>query len=113
MLDVVPERMLRYTHLSSVSQLPDVPDHHSVIAFELAARDGATAVRLVVERFATESIFRHLRLYWNGTLDVFKAWVERSCPQAFSQTCDTTRSSSAAALAAPAASGNPPRRAGA
>jgi len=30
-----------------------------------------------MERFATETIFRHLDVYWNGTLAVFKAFVER------------------------------------
>jgi uncharacterized protein YndB with AHSA1/START domain len=76
-LDAVPGVLLRYTHLSSVSVLADVPEHYSVIAFALAAVDGGTAVRLTVERFATETIYRHLNLYWRGTLDVFKAFVER------------------------------------
>lgn len=76
-LDVVPGALLRYTHLSSVSALADVPEHYSVIAFELTALDGGTAVRLTVERFATDTIFRHLDLYWRGTMEVFKAFVER------------------------------------
>jgi uncharacterized protein YndB with AHSA1/START domain len=76
-LDAVPVALLRYTHLSSVSGLADVPEHYSVIAFTLEAVDGGTAVRLTVERFATETIFRHLNLYWRGTLDVFKAFVEQ------------------------------------
>jgi uncharacterized protein YndB with AHSA1/START domain len=75
-LDAVPGARLRYTHLSSVSALADVPEHYSVIAFALDAVDGGTAVRLTVERFATETIYRHLDLYWRGTLDVFKAFVE-------------------------------------
>jgi uncharacterized protein YndB with AHSA1/START domain len=77
-LACVPETALRYSHLSSVSHLPDMPEHHSVIAFELADADGGTSLRLVVERFATETIFRHLDLYWRGTMAVFKAFVEGS-----------------------------------
>lgn len=76
-LDVVPCALLRYTHLSSVSGLVDVPEHYSVIAFALDAVDGGTAVRLTVERFATETIYRHLDLYWRGTMEVFKAFVEK------------------------------------
>jgi uncharacterized protein YndB with AHSA1/START domain len=76
-LDAVPGALLRYTHLSSVSGLADVPAHYSTIAFALDAVDGGTAVRLTVERFPTETIYRHLNLYWRGTLDVFKAFVER------------------------------------
>jgi uncharacterized protein YndB with AHSA1/START domain len=79
-LDAVAGALLGYTHLSSVSGLADVPEHYSVVAFELAAVDGGTAVRLTVDRFATETIFRHLDLYWRGTMDVFKAFVERRVP---------------------------------
>lgn len=76
-LDAVPGALLRYTHLSSVSGLADVPEHYSVIAFVLDAADGGTAVRLTVERFSTDTIYRHLSLYWRGTMDVFKAYAER------------------------------------
>jgi len=49
-LDAVPCALLRYTHLSSVSGLADVPEHYSVIAFTLDAVDDGTAVRVTVER---------------------------------------------------------------
>lgn len=77
-LACVPATTLAYTHLSSVSGLPDLPEHHSVIAFDLMDADGGTTLRLVVEQFPTEIIFRHLNLYWRGTLDVFKTFVESS-----------------------------------
>lgn len=76
-LDAVPGALLRYTHLSSVSGLADVADHYSVIAFALDGAEGGTVVRLTVERFATDIIYRHLDLYWRGTMDVLKAFVER------------------------------------
>lgn len=76
-LDCVPERLLRYSHRSSVSQLPDTPDSDSEIAFALAPVGGGTAVHLAVQGFPTATIFRHLDLYWRGTLEVFKAFVER------------------------------------
>jgi uncharacterized protein YndB with AHSA1/START domain len=76
-LDVRPGQALRYSHLSSVSNLPDHPDHYSVIGFDLAALDNRTTVRLTVERFATDVIFKHLDLYWRGTLAALKAYVEQ------------------------------------
>jgi uncharacterized protein YndB with AHSA1/START domain len=76
-LDAVPGALLRYTHLSSVSALADLPEHYSVIAFALDAVEGGTALRLTVERFANDVIYRHLDLYWRGTMEVFKAFVER------------------------------------
>lgn len=75
-LDAVPGAPLRYTHLSSASGPADVPDRYSVIAFELTPVDGGTAVRVTVERFATDISFRHLDLYWRCTMDILKAFVE-------------------------------------
>jgi hypothetical protein len=34
-------------------------------------------LRSTVERFATDTILRHPDLYWRGTMEVFKAFVER------------------------------------
>jgi len=75
-LDVVPGRRLRYSHRSSVSQLPDEPGSDSVIGFELMPVEGGTALKVTVDGFPTEGIHRHLALYWRGTLGVFKGFVE-------------------------------------
>lgn len=39
--------------------------------------EAVPGVRLTVDRFATETIFGHLDLYWRAPMDVFKAFVER------------------------------------
>jgi uncharacterized protein YndB with AHSA1/START domain len=45
-----PEQVLRYTHLSSVSLLPDEPQNYSIIEFELASAGTRTAVTLTVDK---------------------------------------------------------------
>jgi uncharacterized protein YndB with AHSA1/START domain len=71
-----PGVRLRYTHLSSLSQLADEPGSYSTIDFELAAVSGGTALRVSVRGFPTESIFRHLDFYWRGTMSVLKELAE-------------------------------------
>lgn len=71
-----PEHRLSYTHLSSVSRLPDVPESYTTFDFLLApVRDG-TRLQLTLAGFPTESIYRHLAFYWSGTLAVLKRYVE-------------------------------------
>ena len=76
-LRVEPEHALAYTHLSSLSRLPDVPENHAEIEFVLAPAGEVTSVTLTLRRFPTESIARHLDFYWRGTLGVLKQFVER------------------------------------
>jgi uncharacterized protein YndB with AHSA1/START domain len=72
-----PMTQLTYTQLSSLSRLPDVPDNHTIISFNLRAIDDATSLSLLATRFPTESIFKHLQFYWRGTLQILKQYVEQ------------------------------------
>lgn len=71
-----PERLLQYTHLSSLSHLPDVIESYTVITFTLLAIDNQTELTVRVENFPTESIFKHHEFYWKGTLGVISKGVE-------------------------------------
>ncbi len=67
-LQFEPERVLQYSHLSSVSRLPDEPANYSVVEFRLAAiTDSQTALTLTLSNFPTEVIYKHLAYYWNVT----------------------------------------------
>lgn len=72
-----PYRRLAYTHLSSLSDLPDEPASHTTFAFTLSPAPGGTALDLIATGFPTESIFRHLRFYWGGALACLGRQAER------------------------------------
>lgn len=80
-LKVDPENELRYSYLSSLSQLPDHPDNYSIINFKLNQFGNGTEVVLTIANFPTESIFRHVDLYWQATLVILKQAVETSIVQ--------------------------------
>jgi len=71
-----PPYVLEYSHLSSFSNLPDTPLNHTVITFELADADDSTTLTLTVQNFPTESIYKHLALYWTTTLNVLKGFAK-------------------------------------
>ncbi|QIP14555.1 SRPBCC domain-containing protein [Spirosoma aureum] len=70
------ERKLRYSHLSSVSRLPDKPENYSILEFTLTPIDNQTLLALSIENFPTESIQKHLEFYWRTTVLLIKKSVE-------------------------------------
>ncbi len=71
-----PAALLRYSHLSSLSRLPDTVDNHSVLSFSLAPGPGGTTLTLTMDGFPTASISKHLDFYWRGTLGILKRFIE-------------------------------------
>lgn len=70
------ERKLSFTHLSSVSNLPEIPENYSKLIFTLEPSSIATLLSLTIENFPTESIQKHLEFYWKTTLVTIKNKVE-------------------------------------
>jgi uncharacterized protein YndB with AHSA1/START domain len=75
-LQFEPEKILQYSHLSSLSRLPDKPENYSVFDFRLTPKEDLTLLTLTVSNFPTESIYKHLAFYWNVTLEIFKRMIE-------------------------------------
>jgi uncharacterized protein YndB with AHSA1/START domain len=83
------ESRLSYTHLSSVSRLPDKQESYSILEFLLTAVGNHTLLTLTIENFPTDTIRKHLEFYWKTTMLAIKESVEivadgkrnRSLPQ--------------------------------
>lgn len=71
-----PEVVLQYTHLSSLSKLPDRPESYSIVEFNLQPSVNSTVLSLTLSNFPTESIYKHLTFYWNVTLEILKKIIE-------------------------------------
>lgn len=72
-----PEKLLQYTHLSSLSQLPGKPADFCKIAFSLIPAVQETALTLTITNFPTFAIFKHLELYWRVALVGLKKQIEQ------------------------------------
>jgi len=75
-LQFEPEKLLHYSHLSSLSRLPDKPESYSVLEFSLLPTNQHTSLTLKVSNFPTATIYKHLAFYWGVTLERLKRMLE-------------------------------------
>ena len=73
-----PEKIFAYDYWSTLSQgrVPEGPENTTWIRFEIEATVGGTKVTVTLANFADQSIYRHVKFYWNGTLPVLKRFCE-------------------------------------
>ena len=72
-----PNRILEYSHLSSLSRLEDKHENYSILRFELSRLKQQTALTLTIQNFPTETIYKHLCFYWRATVDKIKTISEQ------------------------------------
>ncbi|MBO9204555.1 MULTISPECIES: SRPBCC family protein [Niastella] len=77
-LEFDEEKVLSYSHNSSLSRLADESENYSVIKFNLSPAETQTAVTLTITNFPTEVIYKHLEFYWQSTIVLLKKFVENS-----------------------------------
>jgi len=75
-LKFLKNRVLEYSHLSSISRLADQPENYTLIRFTLQQENDRTLLELNLSNFPTESHYKHIDFYWAVTLEVLKRFVE-------------------------------------
>ena len=76
-LQFMPNYLLKYDYLSSLSGLPDTPENRTTLEFMLTPVGEQTSLSLIISNFPTDSIFKHVNLYWRSTIEILKKFVER------------------------------------
>ena len=76
-LQFEPDKILSYTHLNSVSRLPDIPESYTTIEFILTPVEKQTSLSVTLSNFPTETIFKHLDFYWRTTIELIKNTIEK------------------------------------
>jgi uncharacterized protein YndB with AHSA1/START domain len=72
-----PNSILRHSHLSSISRLPDEAENYTIIEFRLArTEENSTSLNVRISNFPSESIFKHWEFYWRVTIEVVKRFIE-------------------------------------
>ena len=75
-LQFLKDRVFEYSHLSSLSQLPDQAENYTLIKFTLLQEEDHTLLKLNLSNFPTESHYKHIDFYWTITLEVLKRFLE-------------------------------------
>lgn len=68
---------LSYSHLDSVSRLDNKPENYSIIEFNLIPDQTQTILKIKLDNFPTETIFKHLQFYWKNTIYLIKKMAEK------------------------------------
>lgn len=71
-----PPNALEYTHWSSLSIVPDIPENYSVVRFELRETSNQTLLTLKMSNLLTFEILKHMEFYWKTTLHLLKEVAE-------------------------------------
>ena len=76
-LDIVPGRVLKTTFWSSLSGLPDAPEHYKKVTYALAPENGGTRLTVTQDNNATEEAREHSEENWKMVLGKLKALLEK------------------------------------
>ena len=75
-LKMQPEKLFRYSWLSSMSGFEDKQENYSIITYELIPVDGRTLLKLTQENIPTEEGKEGSENNWKAVLDEFKKLME-------------------------------------
>jgi uncharacterized protein YndB with AHSA1/START domain len=76
-LTIEREKLLKYSHWSEISRLPDAPENRTVITFSLEWTGAATRLTVRHERFHSEAAYKHANFFWGFALTDVKNLLER------------------------------------
>jgi uncharacterized protein YndB with AHSA1/START domain len=71
-----PEQLLRYSHWSALSRLPDSADTRTVITLRLQANGDETDLEVCHDNLASDVAFGHARFFWRNALQDLKRIAE-------------------------------------
>ena len=76
-LEMIPEKLIKYTHFSPLSGLPDAPENYRTITVELKEIKGSVQVNLAQDNNPTEELRQHSEKNWSMALDTMKRILEK------------------------------------
>ena len=77
MLAVEREKLLRYSHWSEMSRLPDIPQNRTIITFILDWTGEKTRLTVRHEHFYSEDAYKHANFFWGVALNTVKNLLEQ------------------------------------
>ncbi len=75
-LKLEPQKMLRSTHWSPLSGVPDTPENYHTVTYQLSERDGGTEVTITQDNNASPDEKAHSEQNWRTVLDGMKKMLE-------------------------------------
>jgi uncharacterized protein YndB with AHSA1/START domain len=76
-LAIEPEKLLKYSHWTGLSRLPDLPQNRTVVTLCLDWTGEETSLTVRHECFYSEVAYEHANYFWGFALNELKSLVER------------------------------------
>ena len=76
-LQVVPDKLFRYNHWSSLSGIEDKPENYVTITYELSGKNDETKLKITQENIPDEKTRKHSEENWNKVLTSLKNLLEK------------------------------------
>jgi uncharacterized protein YndB with AHSA1/START domain len=76
-LQLVPERVLEYSHFSPLAGVPDVPENYHIVTVELSPDGEGTRVTLSQDNNPTEQAQQRSERNWRMMLAALKQFLEQ------------------------------------
>lgn len=75
-LQFEPEKCLKYSFWTTISEIPDISENYSIIEFSLSTEENKTILNLKQSNFPNEIIYKHSNFYWNTIISRIKKMSE-------------------------------------
>jgi uncharacterized protein YndB with AHSA1/START domain len=75
--EIIPEKLLHTTYLSSMSGKEDKPENYANVIYSLEPKDGKTVLKISQDNNDTEESKEHSQKNWEMVLDSIKKLVEK------------------------------------
>jgi len=75
-LDIVPQKLFKYTYWSSMSGIEDKPENYVVVTYELSGQDNDVTLSITQENIPDEKMKAHSEENWNKVIGDLKKLLE-------------------------------------
>ena len=76
-IELVPNKLLRSTYLSSFSGLADKPENYNTVTYTLSKADGGTELTVTQDNIQTKEAADHSEGNWASVLQTMKKLLEK------------------------------------
>ena len=77
-LDLIPQKLIKYNYWSSMSGTEDLPENYSVIVYQLSEEINATKLIISQEGFRNQQAYDHSVENWDVVLNLIKELLEKN-----------------------------------
>ena len=77
-LDLIPQKLIKYNYWSSMSGTEDLPENYSIIVYQLVEEESGTTLIITQEGFRDQKAYEDSDTNWGEILNSIKGLLEKN-----------------------------------